>query len=482
MCWKWFVVIGVLAIVILIAAVYVYLNTYDYNKLKPLVARMVEDATGRKLSLDGEVNLEIGFAPSLVVTDVTFANASWGLQPQMIKIERLDAQVRLLPLLFKDVQLKRIGLAGVDVLLETDPNGLDNWDFITADSSARKAGAFTPKDLEIDNIRIETFQIIFREGKTESKRRFTLASLDLIRKKAEEELTLDLKADYNSQPVRLSGKTGLIRYLLLDQSFPLELSGTFSNAKVEIAGTIDDVLDLRGIDLKVHASGTDLAALVIDNRIRLPRTSAFDVTGHLRGSKESLALNATTGNLSASGINLAFNSDVGDLIALSDIDLQLKGAGQDLSMVGSIIGEKLPSTDKFTVQGRLKGSTKALSLQEAMGRASRSGMSVAFEGKIIDVLARRSINIRLKASGKELAAIGPLVGSDLPKIGPFDVRGHLAGSAKLLLTKEFSAIVDKSDFKGLVKVAFLKRPKITLRLASSVIDFTALMRSLEKDE
>ncbi|MEX1348141.1 MAG: AsmA-like C-terminal region-containing protein, partial [Desulfobacterales bacterium] len=462
--------------------------------------------------------------------------------------------------------------------------------------------------------------------------------------------------------------------------------------------TIDDVLDLRGIDLKVHASGTDLAALGLDKSIRLPKTSAFDVTGHLRGSKETLALNKGSGNLSASGINLDFRGNVGDLIPLSGIDLQLNGSGQDLSAVGSIIGEKLPSTDKFTVQGHLMGSTtilslkeaqgsakrgslsvdingevtdliafsgvdlqikgsgknlaeigsmigeklpatdefkvqgrltgsakalslqtaqgnarrgnlklslqggikdlirlsgmdlkldgsgkdlsevgpiigeklpatgaftvqgrltgstkalaleksqvrvrrgdlslsldgsiknltaltgidirfkgsgmnlaevgpiiekklpttdnfavqgrlngsmKALSLREAMGRASRAGMSVAFDGEITDVLALSGINIRLKASGKELAAIGPLVGSDLPKIGPFDVRGHLAGSAKLLMAKEFSAIVDKSDFKGLVKVAFLKRPKITVRLESSVIDFTALMKSLEKDE
>ena len=98
MRWKWIVTIGVLMIVILIAVVYVYLNTYDYNKLKPLVARMVEDATGRKLSLGGEVNLAIGLSPSLVVTDVAFANASWGSQPQMIEVEKLEAQVRLLPL------------------------------------------------------------------------------------------------------------------------------------------------------------------------------------------------------------------------------------------------------------------------------------------------------------------------------------------------------------------------------------------------
>ena len=164
------------------------------------------------------------------------------------------------------------------------------------------------------------------------------------------------------------------------------------------------------------------------------------------------------------------------------MDLKFKGSGKDLAEVGPIIGKKLPTTDNFAVQGRLMGSTKALSLREAMGRASRNGMSIAFDGVITDVLALRSIDIRLKASGKELAAIGPLVGTNLPKLGPFDVRGHLIGSAKLLLLNEFSAIVDKSDFKGLAKIEFRKRPKITVRLESSVIDFTALMKSSEKDE
>jgi uncharacterized protein involved in outer membrane biogenesis len=90
MRWKRFVAIGVLAIVILIAVVLVYLNTYDYNKLKPLVSRMVEDATGRKLSIDGDVSFKFGFLSALVVTDVALANASWGSQPQMIEIERLQ--------------------------------------------------------------------------------------------------------------------------------------------------------------------------------------------------------------------------------------------------------------------------------------------------------------------------------------------------------------------------------------------------------
>jgi hypothetical protein len=176
------------------------------------------------------------------------------------------------------------------------------------------------------------------------------------------------------------------------------------------------------------------------------------------------------------------DGSIKNLTALTGIDIKFKGSGMDLAKLGPIIEKKLPKTDNFAVQGRLMGSMKALSLREAVGRASRDGMSIAFDGGITDVLTLRSINMRLKASGKELAAVGPLVGSDLPKIGPFDARGHLIGSAKFLLFKEFSAIVDKSDFKGLAKVEFRKRPKITVRLESSVMDFTPFMRMAKKDK
>ena len=62
------------------------------------------------------------------------------------------------------------------------------------------------------------------------------------------------------------------------------------------------------------------------------------------------------------------------------------------------------------------------------------------------------------------------------------MSGKLAGSAKAISLNAFSAMLDKSDFNGLAKVEVLKRPKITVRLESSVIDFTTLMKSFEKDE
>jgi uncharacterized protein involved in outer membrane biogenesis len=698
MRWKWIVTIGVLMIVILITAVYVVLKNYDYNKLKPLVAQVVEDATGRKLNLGGEVSLEIGLMPTLVVTNIALANAPWGSQPQMIEIEKLQAQVRLLPLLLKDVVVKEIGLLGVKVLLETDADARGNWDFVAVDSSAGRLGALKPAKIEVDQVSIEDLNFTFHRQKTGSRTQFTLARLTMNRQGTEDALALKLQADVNGQAVTLSGKTGGVRQLLAHKRFPLQLSGSLANAAIKINGAIDDALNLQGIDLESQLIGEDMATLVPFLDIQLPKTTAFDVIGEVKGRKESLTLENIKGNLSGNGFDLAVSGSIGNLIAMSGIDLKLKssgkdlaeigpiigeklpategftvqgrltgsekamslteaqgsahrgylslelnggikdflnfsgmdlalkGSGKDLSDIGSIIGKKLPATDEFavqgrltgstkdlslldargsarrdgmhltvngavkdlltlrgmdlqsrltgknleefggiigeklpatdefeiqgrltgaaktlslkeaggranrgslrlalkgevkdltdlsgmdlrlqgtgkdlaeigtitgkkfpasdtfTVQGRLMGSTKALSLLEAQGSVSRGSLNLAVNGAVKELLALDGINVRLMASGKELAEIGPLLGTELPQMGPFDVRGKLSGSTKTILLNDLSAVVDKSDFNGLAKVEFLKRPKITMRLQSSLIDFTALMKSLEKDE
>ena len=109
-------------------------------------------------------------------------------------------------------------------------------------------------------------------------------------------------------------------------------------------------------------------------------------------------------------------------------------------------------------------------------------MNLAFSGDIAQLLALEGIHLTLKASGEELSDIGQLFGTELPRLGPFHADAKLSGSAKAIALNDFSAVIDRSDFKGLARVQFLKRPKITLRLESSLIDFTALMKTFDKDE
>ncbi|MCG6944969.1 MAG: AsmA family protein [Deltaproteobacteria bacterium] len=480
MRWKWALGIIALSLVTLVVTAYLILVSYDYNKLKPRIAQAVRDATGRELTLGGAVELAVGLSPSLVVANVMFANAPWATQPQMMKAERLEVQVRLLPLLFGDAALEGIALIGMEVLLETDAQGKGNWEFKTGEKSTESF--WTLKELQIENVKIVKLNLTFHDGQSGSTSRFTLDSLDASRKPSSDEITIDLKGTANKQPFALSGKTGLIDDLLAHKPLEVDLLGQVSGANITVAGVIGDVLELDGIDLKIHASGTDLAGLGRVAGTELLETDAFKMGGEVKGSAKALALQDFKGNASRGSIECTINGKVDDLISVTGVDLEVKGSGKDLADVSPIVDKKLPTTGPFTVTGRLTGSSKALSLQAVEGSVSRDSLRLTVNGKIEDLLALSGIAFNVKGSGKELAEIGPLLEKKLPKFGSFDVGGNLTGSTKVLALDGLSVIVGKSDFIGSAKVEFHQRPKITLALESGLIDFTPLIGEAKKED
>ena len=195
---------------------------------------------------------------------------------------------------------------------------------------------------------------------------------------------------------------------------------------------------------------------------KLPATDEFEIQGHLTGSSKALTMKNAQASAKSGDPRFTVNGAVKDLLTLRGMDLQSRLTGKDLAEFGVVIGEKLPVTDQFEIQGRLTGSTEALTLQEAKGSARRGSMRLSLTGAVKDLLTLRGMDLQPRLTGKELAEIGPMFGTKLPGLGPFDMRGKLAGSAKAISLNAFSAIIDKSDFKGLVKVEFFKRPKWTI--------------------
>ena len=67
MRWKRIVGAAALLIFLTIVAMFVILSRYDFNDLKPQIARVTKEATGRELKLTGDIDLKIGLTPKLLV-------------------------------------------------------------------------------------------------------------------------------------------------------------------------------------------------------------------------------------------------------------------------------------------------------------------------------------------------------------------------------------------------------------------------------
>jgi uncharacterized protein involved in outer membrane biogenesis len=481
MRWKWVFLSAVFLVIALMVMVYAVLASYDYNKLKPRLAQLVKDATGRELLLNGDIKLGLGFSPSLVVTDAALANAAWGSQPQMITVKTLRLQVRLFPLLYKNIDVDQIGLSGVTLLLETGPGAKQNWDFLSAQTSSRP-GASTPAEIDVDRVRIEDFDLTFYRRQTASKTQFTVKSLVMKRPGTEAELALKLRADYNGQAFTLDGTIGSIQQLFKRERFPVQLVANYSGIAVNIKGAIDDTHHLAGFDLNLEGSGNDLSVLGPIIGQTLPTTDQFSLKGQLTGAAQALSLKDVQGNVRRGSLHFTVNGAVQDFFTLEGMDLQSRLTGKDLTEFGDMIGVKLLETDEFEIQGRLTGATDGLALQAAKASAGKGSMRLSLAGTVKDLLTLKGMDLKSQLTGKELADLGSLADSEWPNLGPFDVSGTLSGSAQVLSLSELSMNIDKSDFKGQAKIVWHQKPEITLQLESSLVDFTALIESMEKDQ
>ena len=91
-----FKIILVLLILIILGG-YIFLRTFDLNKYKPLIAQITEEQLGRKLAINGNAELGISFVPTLVLNDVTFANAPWASTETMVSVEKIEITLAVLP-------------------------------------------------------------------------------------------------------------------------------------------------------------------------------------------------------------------------------------------------------------------------------------------------------------------------------------------------------------------------------------------------
>ena len=132
----WMLPLGLVGLALLAIVVgVVLLSIQDVGRYKEFIARKVSEKTGRELVIAGDFDLSISFTPSIVADDVTFQNAAWGSEAEMLKLGHVEAEVELFPMLTGDIRVKRLILEDLDLLLETDANGLGNWEF-----GERKAG------------------------------------------------------------------------------------------------------------------------------------------------------------------------------------------------------------------------------------------------------------------------------------------------------------------------------------------------------
>ncbi len=294
MRWKWVVGIVGAVLVVLLVVVYLIAASYDYNKLKPLIANAAREYTGRELTLGGDIALTIGFPPTLEVNDIAFQNASWGSQPQMAQLKKLQVKVSILPLISGNLTVNHLILIEPEFLLEKNKSGKSNLDFDAAKraeppKSEEKTTSADQTQFELQDVELKDGKITYKDHQTGQTETVTLASLELKAPLFGGEPDLIIQGSYNQIPFQLNGNIGSIsKALKSKEKWPLKLEARAVKTKVSAEGSIQDLMAVRGIDLKLKVAGEDLGEFEKFTGEPFPVKGPFRLSGHVVSPSENM--------------------------------------------------------------------------------------------------------------------------------------------------------------------------------------------------
>ncbi len=135
---KWIVLSIIVLLALAIAGLGIVVATLDPNDYKDEISAQVKKATGRDLSLQGDISWSLFPWLGLNLGKTSLSNAEGFGDEPFASLEEVDVHVALLPLLKKQVEAQKIVLRGLSLNLEKDKNGKDNWSDLAGSSEPEK--------------------------------------------------------------------------------------------------------------------------------------------------------------------------------------------------------------------------------------------------------------------------------------------------------------------------------------------------------
>lgn len=220
---KWLLIVGGVFFVIIVAAILIIPLFFDVNKYRPEIENQVVQATGRSFSLGEDIDLSIFPWVGVKVTDVRFGNPEGFDTEQMVRVDKFEVRLKVMPLLSKKIEVKTFVLDRPEIVLEKRKDGTANWENIgpekpagkaqepAAEKKTGKSGEGSPiQGLIVHKFAITNGKLIFIDQTAGTRKEIVDLNLILSDITLDKPVKIDFSAKLDNKPVSLTGTAGPI--------------------------------------------------------------------------------------------------------------------------------------------------------------------------------------------------------------------------------------------------------------------------------
>lgn len=362
-------------IVVFIAAFYALLNI-DLNDYKQQIEKATHDATGRELSLEGDVSLTWSLIPTLQVEKARFSNAGWASDADMLALDKLEVRLALWPLLKREIQVTKILLNQPVISLETNDKGVGNWEFPqqAAPEEPEEQGESAIQSVIVNILDIREAKISYADGSTGQTQQFDIEKLSIEAANLTKPMDVVFKAELDELPVSLEGELGGLQALIDNRKTLVDLDAEVSGVGIKLSGDIARPHVGKGmaLDLAVETDDETIAGLLGPDS-ELPAFGSVKLQGHVANDIKSEAVKLDLTTL-LSGLELMVKGQIAEPqnVAGIDLTLDLKTSSEAIAALSE---SAVPPVGDISLTGSVRGDQKALTVSDLLLTAGESDVS-----------------------------------------------------------------------------------------------------------
>jgi uncharacterized protein involved in outer membrane biogenesis len=531
------VIATLLGLVVLVAVVAVTL--LQSGALNGLIEDAIAAQAGHPAQLEQAPSL--GYEDGALTLDVgplSIANADWAAEqhPDFARIQKLQASLRLRPLLSGRIELPEVTIEGPQIHLARAENGEVNW---PEDETEGGGPVQVPK---IENLVIRDALVTYDDA---------AASIDAEvaideatgRLGGDQDLALQASGRLQDAPLELSATGGSLDELLNQaaMSEPAAIEATIGGSRISAEAT--SFADLAALDARVEIDAEPtLTAILAGLGFAETDLPPFQATATVEPGAGGSLVKA---DVTIEGASLHVDGEIADLAApeqgfSADLVLDAPGLGRILAQFDVPYADQVPSAeiegevahegdattlslqgsvggDTIELQGGYDGALMAFSnpradlrlvgaalgalpaqlgfatrpiesyriaaqIEERTGEASPVKLDVTientrvqFDGSVDELRAFKGVEGRFRAQGPDPAAVLELF--QLPSISlpPYDMAGQMTWRGNQAKVTGLDGKLGDSDIGGDAAVELRpERPAVTADLHSDLLDLDDL--------
>ena len=406
------------------------LATYDNEDYRYAVMHAVHRITGGTLVINGAFSVEPSLAPSISASDIRFIPAAGGGEA---RIDRFEIQFKLLPLLDEMLWIERLAIG----------NAVIDLPMTIGDPDSSPDILFLVPVIEYASLH----NIVFRYHKPDAEDaiKMSMQDLSIAPDSTSGLLFIEGAGQIDGVRYQLEGRAGNLDELVRSsRPYPLDLTLRFEKGRLTVDGTVEELTQGRGMDVRLSADIANLARVLRLFRYQVPELGRFTGTARLTGNLRAPSLSELRIDLSQEGaVALHAAGSVENLLSGAGTAIQFSGSVDDRAILVWVLPDGLPPIDSLEVAGSL-GRFNYLWMVRNLHAAlsGPKGLSLQVDGQtgiagdFNSPQPFREMDLNLRFASSTTDAARPFVPKFFPEMGAVRFSARLTAPGKQDLALE----------------------------------------------